>query len=72
MSPLTPAELATGCVNALLQGTNITFSMPRKEKWPPGFPRGELLSVNAEVENRSFDPLKILAHIQQHAKRGNL
>ena len=36
------------------------------KRWPTGFPRGELLSINqAGDRNASFDPVKVLAWMQK-------
>jgi hypothetical protein len=59
-------ELVASCAGAVLAGTTVTLSLPKGEKWPPGFPRGELLSVNAEgLRNVAFDPVRVLAWVQQ-------
>lgn len=63
-----PEELATRATESILNGTNLTLSLPTNEKWPHGWPRGELLSVNGDVKNFSFDPLKILKFMQTMAK----
>ena len=65
---MTPIELSSAAVGALLAGKNITLHLPVGEKWPPWWPRGELLSVNDLGKNVSFDPLKVLASLQRLAK----
>lgn len=61
--------LAFAAANAILHDTNITLFLPAGEKWPPGFPRGELLSIVPTGRNVSFDPIKVLAHIQRVIKQ---
>ena len=67
-------EVKTLCslaVAAIIEGRDITLHLPAGQKWPPGFPRGELLSVNDLGRNASFDPLKVLAHVQRLGKLQN-
>lgn len=56
---MTPEELERACIAVhLAGGDRITLSTPAKHKRPIGFPRGELLSVNAQrVRNYSVDPI---------------
>ena len=68
---LKPEELASAATRAILAGTDITLHLPAGETWPPGWPRGELLSVNGGGKNFSFDPLKVLAFMQRLAKLNN-
>ena len=69
---MTPEELAAGAVAAILAGTDLTLHLPKGEKWPQGWPRGELLSVNDIGKNLSFDPLKVLGFMQRLAKLDNM
>lgn len=66
-----PAELGAAALRAILDGTDITLTLPAGEKWPRGWPRGELLSVTATGKNVSFDPLKVLALMQRLGKLDN-
>lgn len=66
-----PEELAARAVGAILVGTDLTLHLPAGEKWPQGWPRGELLSVTNEGKNISFNPLKVLAFMQRLAKLDN-
>lgn len=61
-----PRQMAELAVEAILDGGRMTMVLPQKVRWPKGFPRGTLLS-ETELRGRvySFDPLKILAFIQQ-------
>ena len=68
---MAPEELAAMAVSAILAGTDLTLHLPAKEKWPQGWPRGELLSVNEKGKNISFDPLKVLGFMQRLAKLDN-
>ena len=69
---MAPEELAARAVGAILAGTDLTLHLPAGEKWPRGWPRGELLSVNVDKgRNISFDPLKILGFMQKLAKLDN-
>ena len=63
-----PEKLCAAAVAAILHGTDITLNLPTGEKWPKGWPRGELLSVNDIGQNRSFDPVKVLAHVQKFVR----
>ena len=61
--------LCFSCTQALMAGQNITLSLPKGYKWPHKFPRGELLSVGTNgARNVSFDPLRVLAWVQQATK----
>jgi len=54
---------------ALMAGQNITLALPKGARWPHRFPRGELLSVGTNgARNVSFDPLRVLAWVQQATK----
>ena len=63
-------EMGAAAVGAILAGTDLTLHLPKDEKWPPGWPRGELLSITDKGKNVSFNPLKILAHMQKLARLG--
>ena len=69
---MTPEKLAAGCAAAIINGSNITLLLPSGEKWPPGWPRGELLCVTSDGRSVSFDPLRVLASMQKLAKLGNV
>ena len=62
-SALTP--LAGDCAVACLHGLRtITLVVPHPR--PPGFPRGELLSVGTNgSRNYAVDPVKVLAWIRE-------
>lgn len=67
--PETIKELCLDCALCIMAGSNITLSLQPGAKWPAGFPRGELLSVNqAGVTNASFDPLKVLGWVQKRTR----
>ena len=66
-----PEELGAAALCAILDGTDMTLTLPAGEKWPQGWPRGELLSVTATGKNVSFDPLKVLAFMQRLGKLDN-
>ena len=66
-----PEELGAVAVGAILAGTDLTLHLPAGEKWPPGWPRGELLSVTERGRNYSFNPLKVLAFMQRLGKLSN-
>lgn len=54
--------VAYACAQACIDGRNVTLSMQGKR--PPGFPRGELLSVGTNgSKNYSLNPVKVLAWI---------
>lgn len=62
-------ELCNACVQALMAGQRITLSLPAGYRWPPGFPRGELLSVGSDgMSNVSHDPLRVLAWVKKATK----
>lgn len=66
-------QLCFDCARCVLAGGNITLSLPKGEKWPAGFPRGELLSENLEgARNVSFDPVRVLAWAQKAIKAGQV
>jgi hypothetical protein len=69
---MAPEELGAAAVATILAGTDMTLHLPKGEKWPQGWPRGELLSVSELGKNYSFDPLKVLGFMQRLAKLGNV
>ena len=59
-------DLWFDAAKCILHGCNLTLTLPIGQQWPPGFPRGELLSVGTNGSaNRSYDPLKVLAWVQR-------
>lgn len=69
---MNPADLAKQCVDSIngytvggmpMEAAHITLVTPKGWKRPPKFPRGELLMVHPETENRvwSFKAVNILA-----------
>lgn len=64
-------RIASAAVGAILAGTDMTLHLPAGEKWPQGWPRGELLSVTERGKNYSFNPLKVLAFMQRLGKLSN-
>lgn len=68
---MAPEELGAAALGAILAGTDMTLHLPQCEKWPDGWPRGELLSVNEIGKNYSFNPLKVLGFMQRLAKLSN-
>jgi len=62
-------QLCFDCARAVIAGRNITLSLPYGDRWPAGFPRGELLSVNSHgARNVSFNPVRVLAWVQDSTK----
>ena len=62
-------ELCFNCTKSIITGHGITLGIAAGERWPKGFPRGELLSVGADgIRNVSFDPLRVLAWVQKQVK----
>ena len=62
-------QLCFDCARAVIAGTNITLSLPYGDRWLAGFPRGKLLSVNHQgVRNVSFNPVRVLAWVQDQVK----
>ena len=63
---MTPEELERACIAVhLAGGDRITLTFPPTGKRHASFPRGELLSVNAQgLRNYSVDPLKVLAWLR--------
>ena len=58
-------ELVSACAAAVLAGHPITLTLPKGARWPHGWPRGELLSVNVQGDrNVSFDAVRVLAWVQ--------
>jgi hypothetical protein len=51
-----------------MEGQNITLSLSAGDRWPHKFPRGELMSITSSARNVSFDPLRVLAWVQQATK----
>ena len=46
VASMKPETLAILASQAIVGGTSLTLSIPSTEKWPKGWPRGELMSVN--------------------------
>lgn len=63
-------DLCRAAVACIMVGSDrMTLSLEPGAKWPPGFPRGEMLSVGSNgMENRSFRVLKVLEWVQKRAK----
>lgn len=68
---MSPDKLGFAALSAILEGADMTLHIPHKEKWPTGWPRGELLSVNDMGKNYSFNPVKVLAFMHKIAKLSN-
>lgn len=68
---MSPDKLGLDTLSAILAGTDMTLHIPSGEKWPQGWPRGELLSVNDMGKNYSFDPVKVLSFMHKLAKLSN-
>jgi len=65
--------LALDCARAILEGRNTITISTTTSKRPPGFPRGELLSVGTNgSHNYAVCPLKVLAWIHSATKGGRL
>jgi hypothetical protein len=65
---MTLEELERVCIGAhVARQRRLTISIAAGAKWSLGFPRGELLSVNAAagVRNYSVDPLKVLMWLRE-------
>jgi len=61
-------QIAYACADACLAGGNVTVSM---RGVPPGFPRGELLSVGTDGSaNYSVNPVKVLGWIHRMSSAG--
>lgn len=69
---MAPEELGAAAVATILTGTDMTLHLPKGEKWPQGWPRGELLSESELGRNYSFNPLKVLGFMQRLAKLDNV
>jgi hypothetical protein len=63
------ADLVTSCVHAVLAG-QPTVTISANGKRPPGFPRGELLSVGANgMRNYAVHPVKVLTWMHDRAAK---
>ena len=65
---MTPKEMESACLMAIDAGHRVTLSTPRGQRMPPGFPSGELLSVNQSMglNNISYKPEKILRWLREN------
>jgi len=63
---MTPAQMEAACLAAIPGGHGVTLSTPKGQKMPNGFPRGELLSENAQWVNRSYKPEKVLRWLREN------
>lgn len=64
---MTYSEMESLCIAAHLDRQHwVTLTLPKNFKGGAGWPRGELMSVNAAGErNYRFDPLKLLAWMRR-------
>ena len=61
--------IAMACVDAVIEGMP-TVTISTRGKRPPGFPRGELLSVGTSgASNYAVDPIKVLAWLRDSQAR---
>lgn len=65
------SALVMQCAFAVLSGQpTVTISTPAGSKRPPGFPRGELLSVGSNgSSNHAVHPVKVLAWIHEKTSK---
>ena len=64
---MTPAQMEAACLEAMKKpGNGVTLSTRKGQKMPPGFPRGDLLSENAQWVNRSYKPQKVLRWLREN------
>lgn len=63
---MTPAQMEAACLAAIPGGRGVTLSTPKGKDMPHGFPRGELLSENAQWVNRSYKPEKVLRWLREN------
>lgn len=64
---MTPKQMEAACKEAMKQpGRTVTLSTPKGSAIPIGFPRGELLSENAQWVNRSYKPQKVLRWLRDN------
>jgi hypothetical protein len=63
---MTPKEMESACLTAISEGTGVTLSTPKGQAMPNGFPRGELLSENKQLVNRSYKPEKVLRWLRDN------
>ena len=68
---MSPAELATACMDAIEQAmkrgepsskAQVMLTMPRGWRAPPGFPRGELACITSAGESVRYLPALRVAH----------
>ena len=65
---MTPREMEAACLAAIDAGTRISLTIERGKRMPPGFPRGELLSVNERLNcsNFSYKPQAVLRWLREN------
>lgn len=63
---MTPKQMEAVCLTAMAAGTGVTFTTPKGQQMPHGFPRGELLSENKQFVNRSYKPEKVLRWLREN------
>ena len=61
-------ELAAAALRALLDGTSVTLTVLDGKHPARGWPRGELMCVNAHGRSYSYDPIKVLKYLQKLVK----
>lgn len=59
-------EMEAACLAAIKAGHSVTLSTPKGKPMPRSFPRGELLSENAQWVNRSYKPEKVLRWLRNN------
>lgn len=63
---MTPRQMEAACLAAINARQNVTLSTPKGQPMPHGFPRGDLLSENAQWVNRSYKPEKVLRWLREN------
>ena len=65
---MTPSEMEAACLAAIDAGTRVLLTVQRGQRMPPGFPRGELLSVNERLNcsNSSYKPQTVLRWLREN------
>ena len=70
---MTIDDFLSHSIYAVMTGTDLVLDVPKNDKLPKGFPRGILLSKDAEgVKHYSFDASKVIAWVAALVKSGQV
>ena len=70
---MTIDDFLSHSIYAVMTGTDLVLDVPKNDKLPKGFPRGILLSKDAEgVKHYAFNPAKVVEWVATLVKSGQV